>query len=172
MRKPLKQCLILLLLPLFLLSLGCTAASTTEEAGQDKAAHDFKLNDLDGNEWTLSQFKGEKGILMAFGATWCPNCIDEIPELKEVYEKYKDEKLKLFYIDVQESHKKVSSFVKKRSIPYTTLLDSSGDVAKLYGVRGITHLVAINKDGSIRYEGPRPSRGLLPLALELVNDNN
>lgn len=168
MYKEIKLYITLILLTIILTNLSCTAASSTEGVKDKKAAPDFVLRNLKGEEIRLSQFRNKKNILLVFWATWCPHCVSEVPELKEIYEKYKDQKLKLLSIDIQESHQKVSSFVKNYSIPYTVLLDTDGKVASAYGVRGIPHQVIIDKKGVILYQGPRPYGGLMSLVSKLI----
>lgn len=168
MRKKIKLFIVPAFLALISLNLNCSAASSLDERGGTKAAPDFALRNIRGEEVALSQFKGKNNVLLVFGATWCLYCVDEIPELKEIYERYKDREVKLIYIDIQESQQKVSSFAKKHSIPYTVLLDIDGDVARAYGVSGIPHQVIIDKKGLIYYKGPKPRSGLMPLILRLT----
>ncbi len=42
------------------------------------------LVDLQGNPVKVADFKGKKMVL-SFGASWCPNCIDELNTLKKIY---------------------------------------------------------------------------------------
>ncbi|NQT07108.1 MAG: TlpA family protein disulfide reductase [Candidatus Omnitrophica bacterium] len=168
MNKKMVHLLTLLLLPLVLLNLNCSPAVSIEENTSLETAPDFSLSALDGTIVTLSQFKGDKNVLLVFGATWCPACRHEIPELKEVYDEYKDDDLKLLYIDIQESQKKVAAFSEKHGLPYTVLLDKDSEAAQAYGVQYIPHITVINKDGMIYYEGSRPNSGLLVLLSELT----
>lgn len=148
---------------------GCGGPS--EDAGPAQAprpreasrAADFTLKTLDGQEITLSQYFGKEGVMLIFGATWCPYCVQEIPELKEIEVQYGGQGVKLLYINVQESREKLVPFAQKHSIDYAVLLDTSGAVARLYNVRGIPHTVLISKEGKVLYEGPRPSEGLARL---------
>lgn len=159
--------LIGILTLLFIFSnISCTPASS-QEGNTRAAAPDFTLTSLDGENVSLSQFRGKKNVLLVFGTTWCPYCVKEVPELKEIYKNYRDRNVKLLYIDVQESEQKVSSFVKNYSIPYSVLLDIDGVVARDYSVRGIPHQAIIDKDGVILYEGPRPYNGLMSLLSKL-----
>ena len=148
------------------LNLNCTQATSLDQG----TAPDFSLLSLENEEVTLSQFRGKEAVMLVFGATWCPYCVEEIPELKEIYNNYKDKGLRILYIDIQESREKVESFAKSRSIPYTVLLDASGEVANAYGVRGIPHQAVINKDGTIYYQGPRPYEGLKALISKLMGE--
>ncbi len=165
---------ILLFIPALLLTSSC--GTPPQEQGPEpeprvaapKDAADFTLTSLNGESIGLSQFRGKKSVLLVFGATWCPYCVQEVPELKEIYNAYNDGEIKVLYVDVQESRETVASFVEKHSIPYTVLLDADSSVARDYGVRGIPHQVMIAKDGSILYEGPRPYQGLVTLVEELL----
>ncbi len=165
---------ILLFIPALLLSPGCGTPSQEQgpvpgpRAAAPKNAAGFTLTSLKGENVSLSQFKDKKSVLMVFGATWCPYCVQEVPELKEIYNTYNDGVIKVLYIDVQESRDTVGSFVEKHSIPYTVLLDTDSSVARNYGVRGIPHQVMVAKDGSMLYEGPRPYKGLVALVEELL----
>jgi peroxiredoxin len=65
-------------------------------------------------------------------------------------------------IDIQESKKKVSSFVGKNKINYPVVLDSIAEVATLYKVRGIPLNIILDKDGIIKYrENTPPSKEIL-----------
>lgn len=64
--------------------------------------------------------------------------------------------LKVLGIDVQESKKKVSSFIGKNQINYPVALDSNADVARLYQVVGIPLNIVLDKNGVIRYRDNRP----------------
>lgn len=152
-------------------NLNCTPGTSFEKDGLSLAP-DFTLSSLNGQQISLSQYKGKEHVLLVFGATWCPACRNEIPELKEVYNRYKDQAVKLLYIDIQESKEKLSAFADSHSIPYDILLDLTGDVAKRYGVYGIPHLALVDKSGAIYYEGFRPQGGLLPLLEKLVKEQS
>jgi len=114
----------------------------------EKKAFDFALEDLNGNKIKLSNYKG-KGVLLVFSTTWCSYCRKEIPQLKELYAKYKEKGLEIINIDIQESKDRVSAFTLKHKLPYTVLLDTDGKVASMYGVRGVPTKVLISKEGKI-----------------------
>lgn len=111
-------------------------------------APDFNLKDLEGKTHFLSDYSG-KTVLLTFTTTWCPYCKKEIPILKKFYKEYKGKGFELIAIYIQESDKKVASFVKKYDLPYTVLLDLDGRVARSYGIRGVPTKILIDKKGTI-----------------------
>ena len=111
---------------------------------------------IDGKEIALESFAKDKVTLLVFGATWCPSCRHEIPILKEYHNELKDDGLKILSIDIQESKKKVNSFVKKNRINYPVALDSNAEAARLYNVVGIPLNIILDNNGVIQYKDTRP----------------
>ncbi len=140
--------LIFAMLLLFVLVVGFEA----QAVAVGEIAPDFKLKNLDGETFMLSDCKC-KTVLLVFGATWCPHCRKEIPDLKKAHAEHSDKGLRVVYVDVGESHRKVKSFAKKHQIPYTVLLDEKGEVAQKYGVVGIPFNLVIGPDRKIKYIG-------------------
>ncbi|HEY8354252.1 MAG TPA: TlpA disulfide reductase family protein [Methylophilaceae bacterium] len=50
------------------------------------------LADVEGGVQPMSQWKG-KTIVVNFWATWCPPCLEEMPELSRVHDRYRDQGL-------------------------------------------------------------------------------
>jgi peroxiredoxin len=128
--------------------------NTGVDVGQKAAT--FELLTLDDKKLELESFRKDKVVLMVFSATWCPACRHEIPLLKEYYGEFKDSGLEVLNIDIQESKKKVGSFVEKNGINYPVVLDSMAKVATLYKVRGIPLNIILDKNGVIKYKENRP----------------
>lgn len=113
----------------------------------------FTLKDLSDMSVSLSDFSGEKGVFIVFTTTWCPDCITVIPDLKKIYDSYKDKNLQMFAIYIKESNSKVSEFKAGHGIAYKILLDSDAAVASLYNIRGVPTFVVLDKNGNIKYKG-------------------
>jgi peroxiredoxin len=111
-------------------------------------APDFTLKDLQGRNFKLSEHRG-KPVLLVFGATWCPYCVQEIPRLKDIFAKYAPQGVAIVNIDIQESQAKVARFADKHKLPYRVLLDETAAVANNYGVRGVPNFTLVDKGGLV-----------------------
>ena len=135
----------------------CAAAGCREspEFSTGQAAPDFDLPLLSGapRQIRLSEAARENPVLLVFWASWCPACVEEIPELNGWYEEYAPRGLRLLGINVAESPWQILKFMRLQPIRYPVLLDKDGAVANLYGVAGIPAAVLIAKGGKIQYYG-------------------
>jgi cytochrome c biogenesis protein CcmG, thiol:disulfide interchange protein DsbE len=129
------------------------AASCAKEkspgAIKDKSP-DFTLRDTRGNKISLSEFRG-RVVLMEFWATWCPPCRESIPDMNELYKKYKDRGLVVLGISLDSDgdvSSTIASFMKEQPVLYPVLLDGS-NVSMLYGVNSIPSVFLIDKNGKV-----------------------
>ena len=107
------------------------------------------MNDLDGNPVKLSDFRGKKGVLLVFFATWCPYCMEEVPGLIAFQNRYKGRSVELIGDDLDQPAQVVKRFAEERKMNYKLVLDPDGTVATAYGVVGIPTFVAIDAAGTI-----------------------
>ncbi len=57
---------------------------------KNQKAPDFSFTDINGQQYTLRDFKGKK-IIINFWATWCAPCIHEFPQLLDIAEANPDD---------------------------------------------------------------------------------
>jgi len=126
---------------------GCQAQRQIFSVG-DKAP-DFTLSDLQGNKVSLNELLKGKEIILNFWASWCPECREEMPQLDKFAKLYSD-RVEIVGINTMESKEQAASFVNAKGISYRILLDSKGEVVKIYGIVGIPTNILINKDGLIK----------------------
>ena len=113
-------------------------------------APDFSLKSLDGQQVSLSQFKGHP-VLINFWASWCPPCRLEMPDLVKAYTAHKAEGFVLLGLNATslDSLPDVKAFVKEFGMTFPVLLDEDGSVAALYRLRGLPLSVFVDRQGII-----------------------
>ena len=69
-----------------------TSESVKQPEVQDSAEEnfDFSTEDIDGNNVSFKDLDA-KLIMVNFWEPWCGPCTEEMPDLEELYEKYKDQ---------------------------------------------------------------------------------
>ena len=149
MTKKLIAIVILFIVGLVLFKSITRAPKVVPEAGY-KLAPSFTLLDINGDEKSLSDFKG-KVVILDFWATWCPPCRAEIPHFVELYDEHKDKGLEVIGISVDwNAERVVGPFAEENGINYTLLLGSD-DVSNAYGgIVSIPTTFLIDRDGGIR----------------------
>ncbi len=73
---------------IFILAICCISLSLDAEE-QPAQMMDFTLPALDGNSYSLSQFRG-RWVVVNYWATWCAPCRKEIPELSALHSERDD----------------------------------------------------------------------------------
>lgn len=169
--------LIVLVSTALVLSFGCgekSKARDVKESGTESANKDvlhkgtkksrlmlpdFFLADLEGKEYRLSDYVGEKPVLLVFWTTGCPVCIAGIPNLNKIFlTRSKD--LELISINILESKRTVNRLVDAKGIKYPVLLDPHGITAKEYRIRGVPTFIVIDLKGSMGYYGHDQSEAM------------
>ena len=137
---------------------------------ETKDAPDFTLNTIDGDVLNLSDFQG-KIVMIDFWCTWCPPCRTEAPVLSEAYDLYHSENVEFIGIAIWDRNKDVRLFIDTHKITYPNGLDSTGEIAIDYGVRGIPEKYFIDKLGRISHKisGPMDRNALHNILDDLLN---
>jgi peroxiredoxin len=137
---------------LLMMALGQPAEIPTLSAGV--AAPDFNLIDATGKSVSLGQYRG-KVVLIDFWQTWCPPCVEEIPYLKSLQEKYKSQGLVVLGVTDrldQDGVEKWREFLHAKKINYLTLMDEKGTIAAQYNVSGYPHKFIVDRNGRSVYD--------------------
>ena len=114
---------------------------------EKKVAPPFTLKTLEGNQVSLSDFKG-KPVLITFWATWCESCRDELPIL-EKFSIGKRDQLGFLLIAIDGERKKAAQkIIDQNKITLPVLLLLKEKVMDQYGVRGwVPQTFLINQEG-------------------------
>ncbi len=116
-----------------------------------KPAIDFSQPDANGNNITLSSFKG-KYVLVDFWASWCGPCRVESPNLVNAYQKYKGKNFEIFGVSLDKDKTKWLKAIKDDNYTWPQAGDMKGwenTAALEYGVQGIPFNVLLDPNGVI-----------------------
>src|SRR5262245_18644602 len=80
-----------------------------------KAAPDFTLLDMEGQQVSLQKYRG-KLVFLNFWATWCIPCREEMPALERLHQKYQAQDLAIISIDLKEGVEQVKVFFQKHGL--------------------------------------------------------
>jgi len=98
---------------------------------EPSAKTNFQLKDMTGIKHQLSNYKG-KWVLVNYWATWCPPCLEEVPDLVNLYDQRKQKDLMVLgvvfdYKDVKE----VTEYVDDMLMSYPIVLGDDSVTAQI-----------------------------------------
>ncbi len=77
----------------------------------------WQLQDTNGKQINLSDFKG-KVLFVNEWATWCPPCVGEMPEIEELYQKFKDNPNIEFLMISNQGVPKIKTFIENKGYSF------------------------------------------------------
>ena len=134
-----------------------------------KAAPDFSLPNIDGQQVSLQQYRG-KVVFLNFWATWCIPCREEMPVLERLHQTYHAQDLAIVSIDLKESADQVKTFFQKHSLSFPALLDQDGSVFRDYLVAGMPTTYLIDREGTLLARGVGGRDWTRAEALQLIQE--
>jgi peroxiredoxin len=144
---------------LLMTALGQPTEVSSLSAGM--LAPDFNLIDAMGKSVSLRQYRG-KVVLIDFWQTWCPPCVEEMPSLKSLHEKYQKEGLVIVGVTDRLDHDGLAKWremLRDKSLNYPTLIDEKGTTAAQYNVSSYPHKFIIDRNGRLAYDKRGYNRG-------------
>jgi thiol-disulfide isomerase/thioredoxin len=119
--------------------------------GEGDPAPDFSVKDVDGVTHELADYDG-RVLVIDFFATWCVYCIDQIPTMKEVRDRYSEEDVAILWVDADdsESKEKVAAYRVKYDISWPVAY-KAGSMGEDYIVDAYPTTLVIDGDGVVQY---------------------
>ena len=163
---------LLLLAPGMALAQKIPALPPTPGHKVGSVAHDFTLQDLNGQKFSLKEMRGKRVVHVVFWATWCVPCLQEIPHLKATYEKYRDGGLQVLgiVVNMNQTPDTVRAVAHDLKVNYPILWDEGGEIQDRYKVAYIPQNFLVGKDGIIRYAGTTLPHNYEALVESLLKD--
>lgn len=108
---------------------------------------------VDGRKVDLASMRG-KVVLVAFWATWCGPCVQEMPGVKAAFQRFHSEGFEVIGISCDADLNRLTRFVEKEGISWPQFFDGHRLVenrfCQAFGISGIPHMFLIGKNGCIR----------------------
>lgn len=111
-------------------------------------------------DWTLPLYnKNEnislfglrgKAVLLDFWFKNCGPCIESVPHLNAINEKFKNKKFELLSINTWDSQKDIAWFCDKHKVTYKVLMNGK-ELAEKYGAFGFPTVILLDKEGKVLY---------------------
>ena len=135
-------------------SAALLAIAENREATQDGGKFiDFKV-DYKGTTKRLSDYVGRgKYTLVDFWASWCGPCMRQVPVLKEIQAKYKDQGLDVVGVAMWDEPEATESAIVKHGITWDNIIDAQNIPADIYGISSIPCIILFGPDGTILSRG-------------------
>lgn len=114
-------------------------------------APDIDLTAPNGTPIKLSSLRG-KYVLLDFWASWCGPCLAEVPNVKAIYDEYKDKGFEIYGVSLDEDKAAWENAIEKHGLNWIHVSSLKGwecPVAKRYNVTGIPRMYLLDKEGRI-----------------------
>ena len=128
---------------------GMGSRTQSSQAASDSSsseAPDVTLNLVDGTQKQLSESRGHV-VILSFWATWCPYCIEEMPDIQKITEDY--EGVEAILVNCGEGAQTVEDFMAENSYSFTWALDEDYAVQSAYPTSGIPYTLVIDAEGNV-----------------------
>ena len=121
--------------------------------GGESDAPDFTLKNTGGNTFSLSDYEGEKVVVLDFMFTTCVPCEKFVKDALEPYSKNIDNDVVIISVSVfgEDDEAELRNYAEDFGWIHA-MGDSNGDIELAYSVTGTPKLFIIDKNGQITYE--------------------
>jgi len=122
-----------------------------------KAVPEVTLPTIDGQSVTLSSFRG-KIVLLAFWASWCPRCVEELTFLQGVYKMSPDITVLAINQESQNISRahidRIRKTLKESKIDFPVLIDRNLDAWNAFCINALPTSIIVDPKGKVRFAEP------------------
>jgi peroxiredoxin len=112
---------------------------------------DFDEKDLDHRPLSIRQFRG-KIVLLDFGATWSKAWVNEVPNVRRLYDKYHGKGFEIIGVSLDQDQLRLSGFTAQNKLPWPQVSDAAGwnnRLAVKYGINSLPDNFLLDGQGTI-----------------------
>lgn len=117
-----------------------------------KPVTDFSATDLDGKPISLQDYRG-KVVLLDFWGVWCGFCIDEMPNLKKIYDTYKDQGFDIIGVSLDDKESALRDYIKENDLQWRQIYSGErweeDPLAQQFKITSVPSQWLIDRDGKL-----------------------
>lgn len=119
------------------------------------------IQNIDGKDVNFKHLIKGKAIYLKLWASWCQDCLKQMPHMQETYEKYGDD-LNIIGVNVwiNESLSSIEKVVEDNNITFPMYIDKSGQLAQSFNLIGTPLHVLIDTNGNVVHKGHEVNKDL------------
>ena len=99
----------------------------------NQQAPNFTLENEQGQQVSLSDFKGKNVVLYFYPKDMTPGCTTEACDFRDAYEDFSALNAVILGVSMDDANKH-TKFIEKHGLPFSLLVDAEHEVAEKYGV--------------------------------------
>ena len=132
----------------------------TDETPADNGDEDLTISEMDATVYTkrgkakkLSEIADGKPLVINFWASWCPYCIDEMPDFQHICREY-NKKISFAFVDVadgdSETVEDAKAWLKEQEInDLPVYFDTKLEASTAFGAYALPTTALVSADGEI-----------------------
>ena len=113
---------------------------------------DFEAVDIEGRSWSLDSLLGRNLTVFSFWSTSCSPCNQVLDLLDSLYREYADSGISVISVntDTENTLPEVEPTVKERGWDFTVIMDTGGELMKIFNVGPLPHTFYVDNEKKIR----------------------
>jgi thiol-disulfide isomerase/thioredoxin len=131
---------------------GLLAAITATSA---TGGLNFKLKPLEGKKKVeLAKVLETGPALIAFWATWCHPCQEELIHIQKLYQLYADSGMSFYAVSIDDAKTagKVKAVAKGKRFTLPILLDPEQEAMRIFGLSNVPGVYILGREGKLLYQ--------------------
>jgi thiol-disulfide isomerase/thioredoxin len=126
-------------------------ASAGQAIGAGEPAPQFRAPALGGGgAQALTDFRG-KVVYLDFWASWCPPCLNSLPELETLRKEFPSDQFQVLAVNVDRDPEQARAFLEKRPVGYPSVSDPEGRLPEKFAIETMPTSFLIDGRGVVRY---------------------